>query len=105
MQLGNPQSPERLIIGATTRVYLWQIHFDIWQNKYNYVKFKNKIKLKKKSVLDSEGSIPEDPRERKLSTHLSLMEALIWGQWPLLKGTQGSQCSELSPDSGNRLLM
>jgi len=22
------------------------IHFDIWQNKYNYVKFKNKIKKK-----------------------------------------------------------
>ena len=26
--------------------YLWQIHFDIWQNKYNIVKL-NKIKLKK----------------------------------------------------------
>ena len=23
------------------------IHFDIWQNQYNIVKFKNKIKLKK----------------------------------------------------------
>ena len=34
--------------GWGTHVYLWQIHFDIWQNKYNYVKFKNKIKLKKK---------------------------------------------------------
>ena len=30
-----------------THVYLWRIHFDIWQNKYNYVKFKNKIKFKK----------------------------------------------------------
>ena len=29
-------------------VYLWRIHFDIWQNEYNYVKFKNKIKLKNK---------------------------------------------------------
>ena len=29
-------------------VYLWQIHFDIWQNQYNIVKFKNKIKKKKK---------------------------------------------------------
>ena len=28
-------------------VYLWQIHFDIWQNQYNIVKFKNKIKFKK----------------------------------------------------------
>ena len=28
-------------------VYLWQIHFDIWQNQYNIVKL-NKIKLTKK---------------------------------------------------------
>ena len=26
-----------------THVYLWQIHFDIWQNQYNIVKL-NKIK-------------------------------------------------------------
>ena len=32
--------------GWGTHVYLWQIHFDIWQNQYNIVKFKNKIKLK-----------------------------------------------------------
>ena len=31
-------------------VYLWQIHFDIWQNQYNILKFKNKIKKKKKRV-------------------------------------------------------
>ena len=31
--------------GWGTQVYLWQIHFDIWQNKYNIVKL-NKIKLK-----------------------------------------------------------
>ena len=30
-----------------THVYLWQIHFDIWQNQYNIVKL-NKIKFKKK---------------------------------------------------------
>ena len=36
--------------GWGTHVYLWRIHFDIWQNEYNYVKFKNKIKLKKKWV-------------------------------------------------------
>ena len=29
-------------------IYLWRIHFDIWQNQYNIVKLKNKIKLKKK---------------------------------------------------------
>ena len=32
--------------GWGTHVYLWRIHFDIWQNQYNIVKFKNKIKLK-----------------------------------------------------------
>ena len=30
--------------GWGTRVYLWRIHVDIWQNQYNIVKFKNKIK-------------------------------------------------------------
>ena len=29
--------------GWGTRVYLWRIH--IWQNQYNIVKLKNKIKL------------------------------------------------------------
>ena len=33
--------------GWGTHVYLWQIHFDIWQTQYNIVKL-NKIKLKKK---------------------------------------------------------
>ena len=36
--------------GWGTRVYLWRIHFDIWQNQYNIVKLKNKIKLKKQSL-------------------------------------------------------
>ena len=30
--------------GWRTCVYLWQIHVDIWQNQYNIVKLKNKIK-------------------------------------------------------------
>ena len=29
--------------GQEACVYLWQIHFDIWQNQYNIVKLKNKI--------------------------------------------------------------
>ena len=33
--------------GWGTHLYLWQIHFDIWQNQYNIAKL-NKIKLKKK---------------------------------------------------------
>ena len=31
--------------GWGTHVYLWWIHFNIWQNQYNIVKFKNKLKL------------------------------------------------------------
>ena len=31
--------------GWGARVYLWWIHFDVWQNQYNIVKFRNKIKL------------------------------------------------------------
>jgi len=34
--------------GWGTRVYLWQIHVDIWQNQCNIVKFKKKKELKKK---------------------------------------------------------
>ena len=34
--------------GWGTHVYLWQIHFDIWQNQYNILKLKNKIKKKNK---------------------------------------------------------
>ena len=30
--------------GWGTRVYLWWIHVDIWQNQYNIVKFKKKKK-------------------------------------------------------------
>ena len=31
--------------GWGTHVYLWQIHFDIWQNQYNIVKLKKKKKI------------------------------------------------------------
>ena len=34
--------------GWGTCVYLWRIHVDIWQNEYNIVKLKNKIKKKTK---------------------------------------------------------
>ena len=38
--------------GWGTHVYLWRIHFDIWQNKNKYVKYKNKIKKKKTKTKD-----------------------------------------------------
>ena len=31
--------------GWGTRVYLWRIHVDIWQNQYNIVKLKNYKKI------------------------------------------------------------
>ena len=31
--------------GWGTRVYLWQIYVDIWQNQYNIVKLKKKKKM------------------------------------------------------------
>ena len=40
--------------GRGTCVYLWRIHVDVWQNQYNIVKLKNKLKKngkKKKSLL------------------------------------------------------
>ena len=40
-------------LGWGRHVYLWQIHFDIWQNQYNIVKLKNKIKIKKKKQGDN----------------------------------------------------
>jgi len=43
-------NPCCLKTGWGTHVYLWWIHFDIWQNQYNIVKFKNKIKCLKKEI-------------------------------------------------------
>ena len=40
--------------GWGTHVYLWWIHFDIWQNQYNIVKLKNKI-IKKKRIPKEKG--------------------------------------------------
>ena len=44
-----------------TNVYLWLIHVDIWQNQYNIVKLKNKIKKirkkKKKTNVMASGPI------------------------------------------------
>ena len=40
--------------GWGTHVFLWWIHFDIWQNQYNIVKFKNKIKIKKYIACNTE---------------------------------------------------
>ena len=36
-----------------TRIYLWWIHVNIWQNQYNIVKLNNKIKKKKIKKVES----------------------------------------------------
>ena len=36
--------------GWGTRVYLWWIHVDIWQNQYNIVKLKKKKEIYKKDL-------------------------------------------------------
>ena len=38
--------------GWGTRVYLWWIHVHIWQNQYNIVKLKNKIKSREKNAME-----------------------------------------------------
>ena len=55
--------------GCGTRVYLWQIHVDIWQNQYNIVKLKNKVKKKikkRKKKKKREREIPEEKTHRCL---------------------------------------
>ena len=44
--------------GWGTRVYLWRIHVDVWQNQYNIVKLKDKIKKikKKKETVTLQGT-------------------------------------------------
>ena len=58
--------------GWGTHVYLWQIHFNIWQNPYNIVKFKNKIKFKKKKECSPLSNIKKKKKEGNLiSEHLN----------------------------------
>ena len=53
---------------------MWWIHVDIWQNQYNIVKLKNKIKLKKNKKTKKQQpatdmcGIPEGPVIKTEST-------------------------------------
>ena len=53
--------------GWGTRVYLWQIHVDIWQNQYNIVKLKNK---KNNNKIKS--------RDIALPTKVCLVKAIVF---------------------------
>ena len=66
--------------GWGTYVYLWQIHFDIWQNQYNIVKFKNKIKFKKRK---KKLKTWNQEMEKEMSTHSSILAWEIpWTEKP-----------------------
>ena len=41
--------------GWGTHVYLWRIHFDVWQNQFNIVKLKKKNKQLGELAAKSEG--------------------------------------------------
>ena len=61
--------------GWGARVYLWLIHFDIWQNQYNIVKL-NKIK-KKSAALDKPANLENSAVAtglEKVSFHSNLKE-------------------------------
>ena len=69
--------------GWGTRVYLWQIHFDVWQNQYNIVKL-NKTKFKKKSHTIVISSFPELITILKLMFHFFTdMYTLTWYDYKL----------------------
>ena len=57
--------------GWGTRVYLWQIHVDVWQNQYNIVKL-NKIKLKKKEIKERHKETGRQVISERAETSLKL---------------------------------
>ena len=46
--------------GWGTRIYLWWIHVDIWQNPYNIVKLKNKIIKKEKNKRQQDMTLKDE---------------------------------------------
>ena len=49
--------------GWGTRVYLWLIHVYLWQNQYNSVKLKNKIKNKNRKNGKKKNKFPKDKKK------------------------------------------
>ena len=64
--------------GWGTYVYLWRIHFDIWQNQYNIVKLKNKIKLKKNKVRDMQLFLSLEYLEATVRLLIGLISILFY---------------------------
>ena len=69
-------------------VFLWWIHVDIWQNQYNIVKLKNKIKKKKKY----DGS-PWETIKNKWEGNVTPDLSSIQGAWRQQAGITDSACS------------
>ena len=65
--------------GWGTHVYLWWIHVDIWQNQYNIVKLKNKIKKKElKSLL-----MKAKEESEKVGLKLNIQKTKIMASSPI----------------------
>ena len=58
--------------GWGTHVYLWRIHFDIWQNQYNIIKLKNKIKLTRPKKKKTNKTTTKSHIHHKETTAVSL---------------------------------
>ena len=60
--------------GWGTCVCLWQIHFIIWRNQYNTVKFKNKVKLKKNKYSKKKKKLyPKEKKRKQSNMKLNLL--------------------------------
>ena len=63
--------------GWGTHVYLWQIHFDIWQNQYNIVKFKNKIKCKRKKRNNNNKILKKLKKNEIMCVGISVLQCFL----------------------------
>ena len=92
--------------GWGTRVYLWWIHVDIWQNQYNIVKLKNKIIKKKKKNRKPSVSVvlplPQISPGDSSSLHCLRQPWLPWNR--LIRGLSESSPNLAAPINTNMLL-
>ena len=69
--------------GWGTRVYLWQIHGDIWQNQYNIVKLKKKKNLPAMQEMWVQSPCWDNPLEEEMAGHFSSFAWMIpWTEKP-----------------------
>ena len=61
-----------------TRVYLWQIHVDIWKNQYNIVKLKNFKKDKKINKKNLLMKVKEESEKAGLKLNILKMKIMAF---------------------------